>query len=68
MVASPQLLYYIERNGAGKVMFPATGSYVISEDGAFGFKGNVGYTDRYGWKFLPNVTVYNETQDYKGLY
>ena len=58
---TPQLLYYINRISSNQPMIVVSGAYAISENPNFGFKGNVTYQSMYGYRYMPNVTIYNDT-------
>lgn len=67
-LVSPQLLYFINRLSNNLAMVVGAGTYAISDTPSFGFRGNVTYSSMYGFKYVPNVTLYDESNEYAGLY
>jgi hypothetical protein len=66
-VISPQLMMYIHQTSLGLGMWTQLGAYCISNDPKYGFKGNTSYVSMYGNMFMPDVTLYNDSNLWSGL-
>jgi hypothetical protein len=49
-------------------LWVGSANYCISNDPAYGFAGNTTYTSMYGNKFLPNATIYLQSNLWQGLW